>query len=525
MSAGAGRTSLNAQRRAAELDALASGRVVDVLVIGGGVTGTGIALDAAARGLSVALVEANDLAHGTSRWSSKLVHGGLRYLAKAEVGLAHESAVERGILMTRTAPHLTRPLPQLIPLHREISRGWAALTHAGLLAGDALRRVARTPKTLLPPPRKVSRQECLALAPGLRISGLRGGLLSFDGQLTDDARLVVALARTAAGHGASILTRTRVTEARGDAVLVRDTVSGATAQLRARSVINAAGVWAGELVDSVRLRPSRGSHLVVDGRRLGLATTALTVQAPGELNRYVIVLPQRDDGLVYIGLTDEPHDGPIPDNPTVPESEMDYLLGVASSALETDLVRGDVLGSFAGLRPLLDTPGRSADLSRRHAVVTAPNGVITTVGGKLTTYRRMAQDTVDTAVRAAGLSASPSPTRNLPLVGAASRRDLSTVDAPERLIAKYGTEAAEVAALMLSDQKLAEPISQDTPITGAEVVWAVRHEGAMDAEDVLHRRTRLGLIPSRAEAARPTVTPLVERTLATLSPASHHHMP
>jgi glycerol-3-phosphate dehydrogenase len=516
------RSSLNARRRAAELDALASGREVDVLVIGGGVTGTGIALDAAARGLSVALVEANDLAHGTSRWSSKLVHGGLRYLAKADVGLAHESAVERGILMTRTAPHLTRPLPQLIPLHREISRGWAMFTHSGLIAGDVLRRAARTPGTLLPPPRKVSRQECLALAPGLRISGLRGGLLSFDGQLTDDARLVVGLARTAAGLGASILTRTRVTEATGDAVEVRDTVSGATARLRARSVINAAGVWAGELVDSVLLRPSRGSHLVVDARRLGLATTALTVQAPGELNRYVIVLPQRDDGLVYIGLTDEPHDGPIPDTPTVPESEMDYLLRVASSALETELGRDDVLGSYAGLRPLLDVPGvggRSADLSRRHAVVTAPNGVITVVGGKLTTYRRMAQDAVDTAVRAAGLPADRSATRDLPLVGAAPRRELSTVEAPERLVAKYGTEAAAVADLSARDPKLAEPIGPDTSVTGAEVVWAVRHEGALDADDVLHRRTRLGLIPTRADTARGTVTSLVEDTLATLSPA------
>lgn len=495
--------------------------MVDVLVIGGGVTGAGIALDAAARGLSVALVEAHDLAFGTSRWSSKLVHGGLRYLAKAEVGLAHESAVERGILMTRTAPHLTRPLPQLIPLHRETSRGWAMFTHSGLIAGDVLRRCARTSSSLLPPPRKVSKQEALALAPGLRISGLRGGLLSFDGQLIDDARLVVALARTAAGLGASILTRTRVTAAARDAVEVRDTLTGETTEIRARSVINATGVWAGQLVDSVRLRPSRGSHLVLDGRRLGITGTALTVPVPGELNRYVIVLPQRD-GLVYIGLTDEPYDGPIPDSPTVPQSEMDFLLDVTASALDTELSRADVLGSFAGLRPLLDAPGvgkRSADLSRKHAVLTARNGVITAVGGKLTTYRRMAQDAVDAAVAAARLPAGRSTTKTLPLVGAAHRRDLSTLDAPDRLVEKYGTEATNVAALIEQDPLLGTALLPDVPTTAAEVVWAVRHEGAIDADDVLHRRTRIGLVPAHAEAARPAVTNLVDSTVNSLTAA------
>ncbi len=225
-------TSLNAARRSVELEALAAGEVVDLLVIGGGVTGAGIALDAAARGLSVALVEARDLAFGTSRWSSKLVHGGLRYLAKGEVGLAHESAVERGILMTRTAPHLSRALPQLFPLHEQISRGGAAIVMSGLRAGDALRRAARTPSALLPGPRRVSGPEALALAPGLRTRGLRGGLLSFDGQLTDDARLVVALARTAAGLGARILTRLRVTTAAGDGVEAHDLVSDRVVSLQ-----------------------------------------------------------------------------------------------------------------------------------------------------------------------------------------------------------------------------------------------------------------------------------------------------
>jgi glycerol-3-phosphate dehydrogenase len=505
-------TSLNVERRSTELAALADGRVVDVLVVGGGVTGTGIALDAASRGLSVALVEAKDLAFGTSRWSSKLVHGGLRYLAKGDVRLAHESAVERGILMTRTAPHLSHALPQLIPLHRGISGGNAAVMMAGLRAGDTLRRIARTPTELLPRPRRVSTQESLALVPGLWQAGLRGGLLSFDGQLTDDARLVVALARTAAGLGATILTRTAVTAVTGDGAEVRDELTGRVFEVRARSVLNAAGVWAGSLVDSVRLRPSLGSHLVVSGHGLGLGRTALTVPVPGERSRFVLLLPQRD-GLVYIGLTDEPYPGEIPDEPLAPQSDVDFLLDVASSVLQRKLTQADVLGSYAGLRPLLEAEGRSADLSRKHAVLTAPNGVITVVGGKLTTYRRMAQDAVDAAVTAANLAAGKVRTANLPLVGADTRRLLAIVDAPTRLVERYGTEAPQVAALGCT------PVAPGLDVTDAEVIWAVRHEGALDADDVLHRRTRIGLVPANLELARERVTDLVTKALKTPSPS------
>lgn len=502
-------SALNAARRAADLAALEAGEVVDVLVVGGGVTGTGIALDAASRGLSVALLEAHDLAFGTSRWSSKLVHGGLRYLAKGDVGLAHESAVERGILMTSTAPHLTRALPQLVPLHSEISRGGAAFIASGLRAGDVLRRAARTPSSLLPAPRRVSAPEALALAPGLRESGLRGGLLSFDGQLVDDARLVVALARTAAGLGAKILTRTPVTGLTGTAAEIRD--GSRSVEIRARSVINAAGVWAGKLVPSVRLRPSLGTHLVLSGPALGIGNTALTVPVPGSRSRFVLLLPQRD-GLVYLGLTDEPFDGDIPDVPVAPQSDVDFLLLVASSVLARPLTQQDVLGSYAGLRPLLDAPGRSADLSRKHAVLTSPDGVLTVVGGKLTTYRRMAEDAVDAAVTAAGLTAAESRTRHLSLVGAAPRSILSTIDAPERLVAKYGTEAPKVAALDKT------PIAAGLDLTAGEVQWAVQQEGALDADDVLHRRTRLGLVPALLTRAQTPVANLVDKTLATEVP-------
>ncbi|AHH94006.1 FAD-dependent oxidoreductase [Kutzneria viridogrisea] len=497
-------SSLNARRRTAELAEVAAGQVVDVLVVGGGVTGAGAALDAAARGLSVCLVEAHDLAFGTSRWSSKLVHGGLRYLAKGEVGLAYESAVERGILMTRTAPHLVRTLPQLIPVHGRAN----TLVHAGLHAGDLLRRAARTPSSVLPGPRRVSAAEALALAPGLRREGLTGGLLSFDGQLVDDARLVVALARTAAGLGAKVLTRVRATALAGDGALVREELTGVEFEIKARAVVNSTGVWAGQLVPSVRLTPSRGSHLVLRADTVGLGGTALTVPIPGESNRFALLLPQ-SDGRVYLGLTDEPVQGPLPDVPEVPQSDVDFLLDVGSSVLQRKLTEQDVIGAYAGLRPLIELPGakadgRSADLSRKHAVLESAEGVITVVGGKLTTYRRMAADAVDAAVRRSGLPAGPSRTTRLPLVGAAPHHALSAVDAPQRLVARYGREATEVAALGMP-----ELVSESTGTTAAEVVWALRHEGALDAEDVLDRRTRIGLSPNDRAAALPAVRALV----------------
>ncbi|MEC3979601.1 glycerol-3-phosphate dehydrogenase/oxidase [Amycolatopsis sp. H20-H5] len=509
--------SLNAPRRERELDQLASGEQVDLVVVGGGVTGAGIALDAAARGLSVALIESHDLGFGTSRWSSKLVHGGLRYLAKGDLALAHESAVERGILMTRTAPHLTRALPQLFPMYAKTSRGQQAFIMAGLRAGDGLRRAARTPSSVLPPPRTIPVAEALALSPGLSRTGLRGALLAYDGALIDDARLVVTLARTAASFGAKILTRVEALELDGEHVRARDTLTGATLDISARRVLNAAGVWAGELVDSVRLRPSLGSHLVLAPGTVRVGETSVNIPVPGERNRFVFLLPQ-PDGRVYLGLTDEPLDGPLPSVPSVPESDVDFLLEVASTVLARQLTRADVAGSYAGLRPLVAGPdGRSADLSRKHAVLTSSNGVLTIVGGKLTTYRKMAQDAVDAALEASGLHAGPSRTTRLPLLGAAPRVRLSTVDAPARLIAKYGTEAPRVAALGEVDKELGRPLHAGTEITAAEVVWAVRHEGALDVEDVLERRTRLSLIAADAAAAEPRVRELVAKSLTGLT--------
>ncbi|MFK0247529.1 glycerol-3-phosphate dehydrogenase/oxidase [Amycolatopsis azurea] len=508
--------SLNALRRERELASLAGGERVDLIVVGGGVTGAGIALDAAARGLSVALIEAYDLAYGTSRWSSKLVHGGLRYLAKGDVALAHESAVERGILMTRTAPHLTRAIPQLFPLYPETSRGQQAFIMTGLVAGDGLRRAARTPASVLPRPRSIPAAEALALAPGLSPQGLRGALLAYDGALTDDARLVVSLARTAASRGAKILTRVEALRLDADSVLARDRLTGQEVEIHACQVINATGVWAGELAESVRLRPSRGSHLILASGAARIGATSVNVPVPGENNRFVFLLPQ-PDGRVFAGVTDEPTDGPVPRVPSVPESDVDFLLDVASKAFTRPLTRADVAGSFAGLRPLVEGGGRSADLSRKHAVVTGTDGVLTIVGGKLTTYRKMAEDAVDAALKRSGLHAGPSTTSRLPLLGATPRHRLSTVDAPARLVAKYGTEAPRVAALGEVDPELGLPLFGGTEISAAEVVWAVRHEGALDVEDVLERRTRLGLVVPEAEAARARVQELVDKSLAGLA--------
>ncbi len=476
---------------------------VDTLVVGLGVTGAGVALDAVTRGLSVLAVDAHDLAFGTSRWSSKLVHGGLRYLATGQVGIAHESAVERGIMMQTTAPHLTHPLVFLMPLTSEVTRTQAALVRIALFGGDVLRRVAHTSSELLPRPRRVSRQEALALAPGLREQGLRGALVYVDGQLEDDARLVTCLARTAADHGADVRTRARVLSATGTSATVRDELTGETRVIRARAVVNATGVWAGGLVDDVRLRPSRGTHLVLRSD-LFPGRAALSVPVPGAANRFVLVLPQ-PDGTCYVGLTDEAVDGDLPDVPEPSESEIDFLLEVVTSASDRPLGRADVAGAYAGLRPLLESEGETSDLSRRHAVLTSSTGVITIVGGKLTTYRKMAEDAVD----ATGLAEGRCVTRRLPLLGAATRAALARLDAPERLVRRFGTEAGLVldnarTVTGLSDAELLAPIAPHLPATLAELVFGVTHEGALDVSDLLDRRTRIGLIPSDRDLALPS---------------------
>lgn len=493
---------------------------VDVVVIGLGITGAGVALDAVTRGLSVLAVDKHDLAFGTSRWSSKLVHGGLRYLASGQVGVAHESAVERGILMDVTAPHLSHALPMLVPFNSSVSPMQAAITRGGMFAGDLLRRGAGTSPDTLPKPRHLSATEALAMVPALRPAGLRGAMLGWDGQLEDDARLVTTVARTAASYGAHVRTRARVVAATGTSVELVDEITGATHTVTARTVINATGVWAGDLVEDITLRPSRGTHLVLREEAVPGLGAAVFAPVPGETNRFVLVLPQ-PDGTIYVGLTDVPADGPVPDVPEPTEQEIGFLLDVVAAAFSRPLYRSDVVGAYAGLRPLLDVPGadgggsdETADISRRHAVLTSSTGVVTIVGGKLTTYRRMAEDAVDKAVANAGLEAGECRTAELPLLGAAPREQLAALEQPARLVRRFGTDAElvlrnAVEVTGLTEDELLAPIAEGLPATLAELVFAVTHEGAHDVGDLLDRRTRIGLIPGDRERA----VPAAERAL------------
>ena len=327
---------LTAERRARELDALRHD-VVDVVVVGGGVTGAGVALDAASRGLSVALVEKSDLAAGTSRWSSKLAHGGLRYIAKGQLGVAWESAVERNHLFRTIAPHLVRPMRFVVPDLPGYPAGNKAVARAGFTVADGLRVAARTPAAL-PRTRWVDAARARALAPSLR-ADVRGGFVTVDGALEDDARLVIAIARTAASHGARIITHCAALDVTRDGVRLHDALSGEQLDVRARVVVAATGVWTGGLVDGVPLQPSKGAHLLLRADALGRPRSAFNILVPGSRNRFVFAVP-RPDGTVQVGLTDEAVDD-VEDTPTVSEADEDFLLDTLSTGLASAVTSDD----------------------------------------------------------------------------------------------------------------------------------------------------------------------------------------
>jgi glycerol-3-phosphate dehydrogenase len=486
-----GDTHLSAQRRQRDLEAMQR-EAVDVLVVGGGVTGAGVALDAASRGLSVALVERRDLAAGTSRWSSKLAHGGLRYIAAGQIGVAWESAVERNRLATVIAPHLVRPMPFLMPFYPSYPKGGRVVSRFLFGIADGLRAASRTPEWM-PRTTWIGEAETKRLVP--TVGPARGSYVHVDGALEDDARLVVAIARTAAGLGARILTHCSAVDVASDGATVRDEMTGTTLPVRARAVVVAAGVWSGGLVGGVPLRPSKGAHLVLPAEALDHPTAAFNVLLPGSINRFVFAVP-RPDGTVLVGLTDDAVDT-IDDEPAVTAEDEKFLLDTLSTGLARPVTGADVIGRYAGLRPLLggdDGGSASADISRRHALLDR-DGVLVIVGGKLTTYRRMAQDAVDRAVRLLGRDVECR-TASLPLVGAAGR---PTAD-PGRLRRRFGAEAEEVAAAGPE-----EPIATGVPVLRGEVGWAIRAEGAITAEDVLDRRLRLDLVPRWRDAAEPYV--------------------
>ncbi|MBS1697366.1 MAG: glycerol-3-phosphate dehydrogenase/oxidase [Actinobacteria bacterium] len=505
-----GPSMLDAGRRGRDL-LHAAEQEADLLVVGGGITGVGVALDAASRGLGVVLIEAEDLAFGTSRFSSKLVHGGLRYLATGDVATARESAQERHLLMTRIAPHLIRPMPQLLPFSPAVAARQRITGAVGFALGDLLRLHAGTPHAVLPGPHLVTARTARRMVPALDPARLRGAVLAADGQLVDDARLVVAVARTAAARGARILTRVRAITLHDRGAHVVDTLGDETFEIRAKAVVNATGVWAGQLDDSIRMRPSRGTHIVLDAEALGHPTAALTLPRPGSISQFVFALPQQL-GRVVVGLTDEDAPGPVPSVAVPTEPEIRFLLDTLNRGLRTPVRRDQVRGAYAGLRPLVDTGAAvTSDISRRHLVHVAEGGFVTVLGGKLTTYRRMAEDAVDLAVALAGLSAGPCRTASLPLVGA-----IAAPTAPSRALDwRYGAEAGLVLARARCADP-ADPVAPGLDVTRAEVEFAVRAEGALTADDVLDRRTRIGLVDDDRRRAHDAVAALVAETLTDL---------
>lgn len=420
------------------------------------------------------------------------MHAGLRYLRAGQLELIEASAVERHRLLTTIAPHLTRPIRQLVPLHAPGAARTAAIIFASYAVGDVFRHRAGTPRSALPSPGFLSARTVTGLAPAVRRAGLRGGVFGWEGQLIDDARLVIAVARTAAGFGARILTKIEAAEVSGDGALLRDLHGGGAFRLSARVVLNATGVWAPELVPDLRVRPSRGTHLVVRRESLGITEVALTVPVPGHVGRLVYALPAPERRM-YIGVTDVDAPGPISAIPVPSSAEVNELLTTLNGALETPLHPRDVIGSFAGLRPLVDvTAGGTADASRSHVVAESSDGVISVVGGKLTTYRRMAQDGVDAAIRLRGLAAAGRcRTASIPLVGAAPRPRLAEIRALPRLIRRFGSEAPLVA-----EHRTALAPPEPLRLTGQELSWGVDVEGAMTVDDLLDRRTRVGLVDS-----------------------------
>ena len=500
--------------REAELQSLRSTQF-DVLVVGGGVTGLGVALDAASRGLKVALVERDDFASGTSSKSSKLIHGGVRYLQQGEVALVYEALHERHRLK-RNAPHLVQTLPFMIPIlkrdgvvSRKIARALGtALWMYDLTGGWRIGKFHR----------RLKADKAFTHLPTMDRQRLGSAYLYFDA-MADDARVCLALARTAKSYGAVVLNYTRVEkilhnengQASGAVVKPYDTEAFA---IDARVVVNAAGVWSDEVMTSDAgknpdsIRPAKGVHLTVPWKMVR-NDLAIVIPVPGDRRSLFLVpwIPNYDGTYqyTYVGTTDTDYQGSIND-PQCTSVDINYVLKALNAAVMTNISADDVTAVWSGLRPLVKSvngekiSSRTADLSRRHKVSKSKSGVITIAGGKLTTYRKMAQDTIDEALTQLQKSAKCK-TKNLKLIGATTSTPKTNAKSAMHLAARFGTEASLINEMIAENPSLGEQLIAGLPYLKAEAVFAVKYEMARTLDDILSRRTRARIINRRASVA------------------------
>ena len=529
-------TALSPELRTRNLDRLEEEHF-DVLVVGAGVTGAGAALDAVTRGLRVGLVEARDYAAGTSSRSSKLFHGGLRYLEQLDFHLVFEALKERKLALEKLCPHLAKPVRFLYPLRKPaIDRAYAGL---GIGVYDVMGAGRGVPSRL----RHLTRKHTLELFPSADAEAIRGSIAFYEGQV-DDARHTMMIARTAANFGAVVASSTRVTgflreHDRVIGVHVRDLETGRELAVRADVVINACGVWIDELQDLVggkgafRVRASKGIHLLVPRDRIR-STTGLITRTEKSL---LFIIPwgqgsagssssDGSGGFWLIGTTDTDWQLDLA-HPAASEADIDYLLAHTNSLLADKLTREDVVGVYAGLRPLLAGESDSTSkLSREHAVASPVPGLVMVAGGKYTTYRIMAADAVDAAVQRLNRTVAPSCTEDVPLLGAEgyhglwnTRRLLAGsigvgVGHTERLLGRYGSLIGELATLIADRPELAEPLDSAPGYLKVEAVYAASHEGALHLDDILARRTRISIETwDRGVGAAAEVAELVAPTL------------
>ncbi|KRF19134.1 glycerol-3-phosphate dehydrogenase [Nocardioides sp. Soil797] len=521
---------LSPQARTEALEALVAsadhGAELDVLVVGGGVVGAGTALDSVTRGLSTGLIEQRDFASGTSSRSSKLIHGGLRYLEMFDFGLVREALEERGLLLTRLAPHLVRPVPFLYPLTKHLERPYVG---AGLALYDAMAMAGKYDMGV-PRHKHLFRRQVARMAPDLKTEALTGAIRYYDCQV-DDARLVMTIARTAATHGAHVATRTKVIGfvREGERVVgvnAKDLETGREFQVRARVVVNAAGVWTDEIQEmvggrgSLNVQASKGIHLVVPRDRIRSDAGFITKTEKSVL----FVIPWGRHWI--IGTTDTAWDLDKA-HPAASKADIDYLLAHVNTILREPLDHDDVEGVYAGLRPLLRGESEpTSRISREHTVVTPVPGLVMIAGGKLTTYRVMARDAIDAAAHSlkttVNLTVRDSITDRVPLVGAdgfetrsnqrvlLARRSGLHVARIDHLLGRYGGLVDDLLALVAERPELAAPLEGAEDYLAAEVVHAVTHEGAQHLDDVLTRRTRVSIeMFDRGVAAAPQVAELM----------------